>query len=553
MSVRRTHAFDIAQRCVEEFVNTQVVVFPTLKFIPIPEDQKSGIESKRGQEQKDETDNLSQPSDESLDDYSDTDEDDDTSCTSTSFLSDDDDASPAAGAGAGAGAGASADPYSDLDETSVTKAFMKQAKAELVDFSDSEEEENSELDALEELRWPCDGVIGHLIYRFQEDFLLVRQLMNQLERKVYVVVRKADEKHLVILIAQNVNEDDATRRPLSAEFPPREVRIMTRLKGLPHVGQILGWCPIDHQHYAILMEHYPNVNPAEYFHGNITMVAKFMKSFLTGLSEVRSKGISHRDVALNNVLWHPLKEHATVIDFDCAAFDRRRGFVRHVGRERYYAPEKVKLFRDQQQGRTNVKSYDHRADIYSAGVMFWMLLNMEVDPPRPSVLEKWVKKIYRQGKHTERRLNGKVKYPELSLLLGMLRHNPDRRMSLAECLAHPFLAIGENNEYKEAMVYIHKMTGEFNLLSPSATSPNEAKSDSAASDSDSDSDVDLGDRYDTTDDEEPEEKEEKSAAAAAAADPLPNAASVPLPSSDDEEAADDGDNAPADAEAIASS
>lgn len=545
-SVRRTHAFDIAQRCVEEFVETQVVVLPALKFIPI----SACVEAKLEQEQKDDADNQSQPSDESLDEYSDTDNDDDTCCTSTSSLSDDDDASPAAGAGAGA----SVDPDSNLDEVAMTKAFMKQAKAELnnFDFSESEEEENSDLDALEELRWPCDGVIGHLIYRFQEDFLLVRQLMNQLERKVYVVIRKTDGKHFVILIAQNVNEDDAARRPLSAEFPPREVRIMTRLRGLPHVGQIFGWCPIDHQHYAILMEHYPNVNPAEYFHGNITMVAKFMKSFLTGLSEVRSKGISHRDVALNNVLWHPLKEQATVIDFDCAAFDRRRGFVRHVGRERYYAPEKVKLFRDQQQGRTNVKSYDHRADIYSAGVVFWMLLNMEVDPPRPSVLEKWVKKIYRQGKHTERRLNGKVKYPELSLLLGMLRHNPDRRMSLDECLAHPFLAIGENNEYQEAMVYIHKMMGEFNLVSPSTT-PNETKSESAASDSDSESDVDLGDRYDTTD-EEPEEEKAAASAATPSPDPLSNAASVPLPSSDDEEdgAAGEGD-IPADAAAIASS
>ncbi len=353
--------------------------------------------------------------------------------------------------------------------------------------------EASEADIEAQFTW--SNKLNQVIHRFSHDFIIVGDVMNKLDRKVYTVIRKSDQVPMVLIVTADLTSI------CRVNGIPREVRVMRRLLGLKNVAQIRGWCPVGSKHYCILMDYYPNTNVARSFKGNLFIVAKFMRGVMEGLKNMHENNVVHRDIASGNILWNPIDEQATLLDFDMSAPKRER-YYRNVGRENYDAPEKTETFALRQQmkkdgrnrpvGKEKLKFYGEKADMYSAGVIFWVLLTDRQNSPEPEELRKWLKKAIK------RKLDRK--FPEFDLLFKMLQFNPSKRISAADALAHPFLARSTNDNATEKEVYDQMM---HYLVKMNAETKWEDKSDNDEADDDEEkSEVENDDEEE--EDEEPE-------------------------------------------------
>ena len=238
---------------------------------------------------------------------------------------------------------------------------------------------------------------------------------------------------------------------------------MNRVRGHPNVCEILGWKKITTRVYALVMKYYVECSVTTSIFGNLFLTSQYMHGILSGMKHLKDRGVCHRDIARENVLWNPVTQTAVITDFDTACVSRRRGYYRNVGRDDYDAPEKTAVikFRDGQledlverrrRHRTHREyhAYTDSADIYSAGVILWMLLNNTSSSPTPDKLKSWTHKMKKKKKHRS--------HIELDLLSRMLEFNPRARITLEEALEHPFLnSTGMDAECRT--LYDHLYTG----------------------------------------------------------------------------------------------
>lgn len=325
--------------------------------------------------------------------------------------------------------------------------------------TDSESDDNSDREKTsnELMTWP--GKLDSIIYRFAEDFTIVRCMMSKTTRKVYTVIRKCDKKPFVIIVAL----DPVAR--LVAKNVPREVRLMYRLRNQKYLGQILGWCSVDKRRYCILTEYYENSDIVTSCHGNLYLISKVMKCLLEGVRNMHNNRIVHRDLAKDNVLYNPITETATIIDFDTAV-PMRDKYYRDVGRVKYdsfeksaCAAQRKELWKEKRKAKAAKKTvkkqrcifYTSKADLYSLGIIFYMLLMEEVHAPTAEELKRWIKRILKKRKH--------YRHSELALLIKLVSSDPLQRISIAEALEHPFIKEppAMDSSYKATKKYLFKM------------------------------------------------------------------------------------------------
>jgi serine/threonine protein kinase len=336
----------------------------------------------------------------------------------------------------------------EIGEKKIDDEDVASETESLKSFGDSDEEDNFKNSE------EGQAFIDRIVFQFHEDFIISSCLMNKWDRKVYTAIRIKDQMPVIIIVA-----NDNVKR-LRRNDMPREVRIMKHLKGQENVADILGWCPVDKRHYVIVMKYYENCDIISASKGNLYIVSKIMKSILTGVKNIHDSKVAHRDLSKDNILWNPVTEQATIIDFDTACFFRPRGYFRDVGRDKYDAPEKTEVIELRKQlwaeydesgkkpkSTKRMKSYTEKADIYSLGVLFWMLINDQKHSPEPPKLKKWITRV--------RQKNKQKKYPELDLLLRMLNFDPTLRINVSEALLHPFIVNIKDEEDKKSEDFTH--------------------------------------------------------------------------------------------------
>lgn len=289
--------------------------------------------------------------------------------------------------------------------------------------------------------WP--KFMDSIVYRLQTEIAISKYLMNKPERKVYFGHRRSDHLPVVVIVGQ---EHDPRLRQGDM---PREVRLMLHLRGQKNVAEILGWTPVGQRHFVLVIRHYRSADVVEASHQNLFIISKVMQSAFEALKQVHDHKVVHRDIAKSNFLWNPLTDSIVLIDFDNACFFRKTGYYRDVGRDRYDAPEKTEMLElrrklkdkleDSHKKRLpaskikkRMQAYRETADIYSLGVLMWMLLNGERHSPSPRKLKDWVAKVKQRNRHK--------KYAEIDLLVRLLNFDPERRITLTEALEHPFIS-----------------------------------------------------------------------------------------------------------------
>ncbi|KRX08642.1 Protein kinase-like domain [Pseudocohnilembus persalinus] len=163
--------------------------------------------------------------------------------------------------------------------------------------------------------------------------------------------------------------------------------------------------------------------------------ADYIKQLLSAMVYCHSKNIVHRDLKPENLIFDSKKENANlkVIDFGTSKkLDITRKLTSRLGTPYYIAPEVLK------------KNYDEKCDIWSCGVILYILLCGY--PPFNGSSEEAILKSVEEGKV----IFDKEDWAEVSdgakdLIKQMLEKDPKKRLSAKEAYEHPWI---QNNTIK---------------------------------------------------------------------------------------------------------
>ncbi|CAK68809.1 unnamed protein product (macronuclear) [Paramecium tetraurelia] len=171
-----------------------------------------------------------------------------------------------------------------------------------------------------------------------------------------------------------------------------------------------------------------------------SQIQQIMVGVLQGLHHMHQKDIMHRDLKLENILFkHQKKMDSVVIaDYGLATKVNEPVYLySRCGTPGFVAPEVINL-KDQK------AHYSEVCDIYSLGLVFYILLS-----GKQAFSGKSYGTVIKQNR--EAVINFQIKQLQqapssaMDLMRRMLEKDPNRRISAADCLKHPFLA--EMNNY----------------------------------------------------------------------------------------------------------
>lgn len=168
-----------------------------------------------------------------------------------------------------------------------------------------------------------------------------------------------DEKEVAIKV---ISEDDSVLN--------HELDILTKIKGCPHVSQIIDNLPSSKNYPIIILEYKTGISTKEFIK-NVTLPhLKFVfKSLLESLNGIHKNSIVHQDVNLSNLIVSPDFKDVTLADWGCAhvVSDNLSPLV---GSRLYRSPEML----------IGAKNYRTAGDVWSAGVTILSVLTNEKIP-----------------------------------------------------------------------------------------------------------------------------------------------------------------------------
>ncbi|CAD8111199.1 unnamed protein product [Paramecium primaurelia] len=211
------------------------------------------------------------------------------------------------------------------------------------------------------------------------------------------------------------------------QVPGDEFKIQVFLKKNPHPN-ILQYNShyVEDRKQFISLDYYKQGTLKNIFnkfrnHIPLNIVRKIMEQLLNGLDHLHSNGIMHRDIQPENIIVTNFDEiQIKIANFTLSVFGEQ--FTRFCGKKCYAAPEVVNHF-----------IHTNKCDIYSAGVVFYELLNCKqiqrhFDPQIACI------ELKKQG------LNEQA----VDLVTQMLDIDPIRRLNIDDCLSHKFFTDEES-------------------------------------------------------------------------------------------------------------
>ena len=165
--------------------------------------------------------------------------------------------------------------------------------------------------------------------------------------------------------------------------------------------------------------------------GNFTEkdAAKIMKSILLAVTYCHSQGIVHRDLKPENILLEGKDfERLKIIDFGTSIIMNNKGekFKERLGTAYYIAPEVLK------------KNYDEKCDLWSIGVIMYILLTGE-PPFNGRNDEEILKNVKSMSINFYSYLLNDVSFDAKDLLKKLLQRDTKLRISAASALEHPWI------------------------------------------------------------------------------------------------------------------
>ena len=191
------------------------------------------------------------------------------------------------------------------------------------------------------------------------------------------VVYKGRQPFLDRLVAIKVIRPDLQADDAFQERFLREARTLAKLRH-PFIVTVFDVCKSEDL-YCLVMEYVEGVSLRQMLAaGSVTQrdALDFVQQMTDALQHAHETGVVHRDIKPENVLVDSLGR-LRLVDFGLATLlgpdlqTHRPDDDRVVGTLRYMAPEQM----------TMPQAVDHRADIYSTGVVFYEMLAHELPGP----------------------------------------------------------------------------------------------------------------------------------------------------------------------------
>jgi predicted Ser/Thr protein kinase len=201
------------------------------------------------------------------------------------------------------------------------------------------------------------------------------EILEVLGRGGMGTVYKARQPSLDRLVAVKVLPPQAGRDPAFAERFGREARALARL-GHPNIVAVYDFGRAGELYYLV-MEYVDGANLRQLLHeGQLppAQALRIVPQICDALQFAHEEGVVHRDIKPENILLDR-KGRVKIADFGLAKILGRdtgnislTGSRQIMGTVYYMAPEQVE----------DPQNVDHRADIYSLGVVFYEMLTGEV-------------------------------------------------------------------------------------------------------------------------------------------------------------------------------
>mmetsp|Transcript_41065 Transcript_41065/g.131342 ORF Transcript_41065/g.131342 Transcript_41065/m.131342 type:complete len:463 (+) Transcript_41065:195-1583(+) len=168
--------------------------------------------------------------------------------------------------------------------------------------------------------------------------------------------------------------------------------------------------------------------------------ADIVRSILKVVAACHATGIIYRDVKPANFLFRGEDTQSSVlkcVDFGVAANflpGHAGALTQRTGTPIYMAPEVI------------LKQYGQEADLWSCGIVLYQLLFGELPfwggtvPAKMPVKEIFFEIMLREVDYTKAAIHG-VSPEAVNLCMGLLRRDPDRRLTARQALTHPFLVV----------------------------------------------------------------------------------------------------------------
>lgn len=267
-----------------------------------------------------------------------------------------------------------------------------------------------------------------VLSRFREYFSSIKVLGKGNFAKVFMVEEKSNKRQFAVKIfdKQQILSDELERKCLLYELLMMRVcdhRNVLRLREI-YEGENYIYCLCD----LLSGGHLLNKMIKTGFFSEAKSL-RLMRQLLESLKYLCSKDIIHRDIKPENIIFRTAEDDSEIVLVDlgfatyCADYNKQ--FTR-CGTPGYVAPEVL-----------HDKKYNCKADIFSAGTIFYIMLTGSV-PFSAKTYEGLVEANMRckidfnfdSSKYT-------ISDESLDLLKRMLDPNPDKRPSAVECLDHP--------------------------------------------------------------------------------------------------------------------
>ena len=179
---------------------------------------------------------------------------------------------------------------------------------------------------------------------------------------------------------------------------------------------------------------------------NEKIASRIMKQIVNAVLYCHLNGIVHRDIKSDNILFLHSKIDSPVklIDFGISVkFEKETKLREKTGTVLYIAPEVIK------------GSYDEKCDIWSLGVLMYMMLSGL--PPFYGSNRKEVMTKITQGKFSfKSKIWTLISREAKDLIENMLTLNPEQRPSCRDILAHPWFLKEEVAKINTA-IYLENM------------------------------------------------------------------------------------------------
>jgi serine/threonine protein kinase len=250
------------------------------------------------------------------------------------------------------------------------------------------------------------------------DLKVGRQLGSGNYGRVFLVRERGGLRHFALKVLHK-----NYYRQIGATWAD-EVRLLWVARSCPYVLRLEDW--FEDENCVYLLLELAQCDLYDVLPVAARDVRLLARQVLLALQACHQRGITHRDVKLENVLLLTTGE-VRLADFGCASDQLCHWQV--CGTQDYFCPRKVTLLSDYS------SPYSRATDLWSFGVLLYELLTgalpFECETPALTY---------------SRILSGKVSYPSSlsvearDLLVGLLCHDEGKRLTVDQALSHPFFS-----------------------------------------------------------------------------------------------------------------